>query len=146
MYATPSHGGPGSRSPNSGPQAVDVSKCPRFPTALSEVELQAELHDARRQRSADLARGRGSYRRVRIVEIRAVEGVEHFPAEAQFRPLADLKVAVDPEIGVEVSRSDQNKICRVAKSELPRRREGVEVEPAVNSAPRGKIAVADTIR
>src|SRR5260370_5642301 len=94
-----------------------------------------------------MARGCGSDRRIRIVEIRAVEGVEHFPAEAQFRPLADLKVAVDPEIGVEVSGSNQNKICRVAKSELPRRRERIEIEPAVNGAlTRGEIAVADTIR
>ncbi len=112
-----------------------------LPLSESVIKLQRELDLARRALEGhdrtgggDRALPRRADVRVRVVELRRIEGVEHLRAELQASRLIRAQPEILEERKVELLRAGaaQDVAPRVAKGELRRRGETACVEPAVD--------------
>src|SRR5207245_4901336 len=116
------------------------------PVPESKGEFQPKLHNPSRRGSADLTGRRSANRRIRIIEVRPVQRVEHFPSKAQACVFSQPEVPVYTEIHVEIARPLQYIGPGIAECELARRSERAQIEPAVDgSLARRQITVGDAV-
>src|SRR2546428_1292837 len=69
------------------------------------MQLQSKLQDARIGRAVDRSKCRGGQVRVRVVEVRVIDGVERLEPLFEPHPLLNRKHPAEREIEIERSRS-----------------------------------------
>src|SRR5260370_10909747 len=97
---------------------------------------QAQLDlSLRNDGAGDHAGQRISDSRIRIAELRMIEGVESLGAECQANAFPDGELPVYSKIEVHTTRAMQRIAGRISKCILGRRDEGCGVEPMVDGPP-----------
>src|SRR3954451_5194171 len=104
-----------------------------FRRRISEIEFQTQLYAARGFGAGNHTKIRTVERRIRVIEVYQIKGIEELRAELQITALGDGKVLEHRHIQVVQWRSRHDVAACVSERELCRRRKRRLVEPASRS-------------